>query len=140
MGVKDYICRKVDNLGAGVATTTGALTLGQFPQFLAQYVQRLGGHMERAYLVTKDYPEYASKATELKQTHDTIQHAKGLEKIVEFAKHIDFAIVRGTMTDYVPGIAFDENGLMFCAAGAIAGYVAYEGAKGIANLAYKKTK
>ncbi|NLW08979.1 MAG: DUF2937 family protein [Firmicutes bacterium] len=50
-----YPFRFLDGLVDRVVSLAGAVGLAQFPQFFAQYLQRLGGHLEEARLVIARY-------------------------------------------------------------------------------------
>ena len=56
-----YPFRFLDGLVDRVVSLAGAVGLAQFPQFFAQYLQRLGGHLEEARLVIARYRAAARK-------------------------------------------------------------------------------
>jgi len=56
-----YPLRAVDGIAGKVAATAGALSFWQFPQYLAQYVQRLGGHVDEAQRHLDKYKDAAQQ-------------------------------------------------------------------------------
>lgn len=63
-----------DNILDRVAALTGAVAMAQFPQFVAQYIQRLGGHVDEAGRNVESYrrtAEGVGKSLELYVQHLT---------------------------------------------------------------------
>ena len=50
----------LDGIMDRVSSVIGAILLAQFPQFYAQYMQRLGGHLDEARRVVEQYEEEAA--------------------------------------------------------------------------------
>lgn len=137
MGITDYITRKADNVGAAVSGLAGGLALGQFPQYLAQYLQRLGGHIDQAASSATEFnvPELAQRATEMKTGLEHIVNASTLGKLGEFAQHINLEVAKRTLEHYTPGMTFNQEGLLYAGVGAAAALVCYELAKGVIGYA-----
>jgi hypothetical protein len=55
-----YPLRLLDGLVDRLLAVAGALALVQFPQFYAQYLQRLGGHLDEARRTVEQYVKAAS--------------------------------------------------------------------------------
>ncbi len=144
MSIKTYIKNKTDNLGAAISATAGAGILGQFPQYLAQYMQRLGGHIDEANQLALNTTKYSlnaeaahkitEHATDLKEGLEAIANSGTLGKIVEFCHHMQPEIAKRTLENYAPGMTFDMQGITYAAVGLITGYLLYETAKGVVNF------
>lgn len=50
----------LDGIADRIFSIAGAVALSQFPQFYGQYMQRLGGHLDEARLMLKQYVDAAS--------------------------------------------------------------------------------
>ena len=134
---------KADKIGAIASSVTGAGMLGQFPQYLAQYAQRLGGHIDEARLIAQQeaIPHLFDRADKLETGLHQIQQAGTLEKIVAFARHAEWSIAQRAYEAFTPGMTFDSEGLTYAAIGAGAGYLLYEGVKaGIKSIGKKRKK
>ena len=137
----EYVKRKADNLGNAVSVLTGAGILGQFPQFLAQYLQRLGGHIDEAKLIqAKEHlPQLATRISDLEKALHQINEAGTIGKLFAFAKNVDLSIASRALENYAPGVTFNNEGLLYCGVGALLGYVTYEfGFKGAKYLLTSK--
>ncbi len=55
-----YPFRVLESLTDRALAIVGSLTLAQFPQFYAHYLQRLGGHLDEARLIVSEYSEAAN--------------------------------------------------------------------------------
>ncbi len=134
----NYIADKIDRLMTAVFGTAGGLLLTQFPQFLAQYIQRLGGHIDEAMLASKKYnlPDLSERVRELKAGLDAITDAQPLFKLPNFIIHSDWSVVTETFKSYTPGMTFTEQGLYYLAAGVLAGILVYGGTKFLLNMAF----
>ncbi len=53
--------RFVDSLLDRICAVLGALAFAQFPQYCAQYIQRLGGHVDEAARNMEKYREIAKE-------------------------------------------------------------------------------
>jgi len=142
MSIKKYLTEKIDKIGAATSSITGGLTLGQFPQFLAQYVQRVGGAVDerRKIAIEETMPQLLERADELEASIEQIQASGTLEKIVSFVRHVDLDIARKTYEAFTPGMTFDSDGMTYIAVGAGLGFLAYEGGKSLVRAATKKYK
>jgi hypothetical protein len=55
-----YPFRVMDGLADRVMALAGAIALAQFPQYFAQYIQRLGGHLDEARRSVSQYQNVAA--------------------------------------------------------------------------------
>jgi len=142
MVVKKYIANKLDNLGAVSFSLLGAGTLGQFPQYLAQYLQRLGGHIDEADSIASKYKsqEIGQHAVELKEGLEVITNASPIGKLWQFVRNVDLDIAQRALENYTPGMTFDAQGLTYCAVGAVIGFVGYEVSKGVGSKLFNKRR
>ncbi|MCU0821432.1 MAG: DUF2937 family protein [Spirochaetes bacterium] len=123
----NYVADKLDRLMTAVFGTAGGLLLAQFPQFLAQYIQRLGGHIDEAILSAKKYnlPDISQRAEELKAGLYAITDAPQLFKLPKFVIHADWGIAAEAFKNFTPGMTFNEQGLYYLGAGVLIGILIY---------------
>ncbi|MBW3012653.1 DUF2937 family protein [Candidatus Woesearchaeota archaeon] len=143
--VKDYVGKKVDMIGAAASSISSGLALGQFPQYIAQYVQRLGGHIDEARYASQEFnvPELAERASRLQHGLEAITTSSSFGKLFAFIQHVDIGIAKKVLSAYTPGMAMDTEGLMYCGAGALTGLGLYEVGKfgvAVAKNRIKKKK
>lgn len=89
----------LESLVDRVFATIGAMIFVQFPQFFAQYVQRLGGHLDEARRVVDEYTKAAAAnhltLNEYIKIHLTSNHnvfittGKLLQELVERVHHLE---------------------------------------------------
>ena len=143
MKIKKYVSDKADKIGAIASSITGAGMLGQFPQYLAQYAQRIGGHIDEARIIAQSeaMPKLLERAETLEAGLEKIMSAGVLEKIVTFTRHAEWSIAKRAYEAFTPGMTFDSEGITYAAIGAGLGYLAYEGIKsGIKSIGKKGDK
>ncbi|MBU0615908.1 MAG: DUF2937 family protein [Nanoarchaeota archaeon] len=140
MGIQNYVGKKLDNLGSAAMAVAGGVGLAQFPSYLAQYIQRLGGHVDEAVRWGVQYADIGKRAAELKSGLEAIVGASGIGKLPAFVANIDWEIAKATLAHYTPGIALDAQGVAYLGAGALGGLVLYEGVKAGSKAAYKGAK
>jgi hypothetical protein len=118
---------KIERILLVISAMTGGLILGQFPQFLAQYLQRLGGHVDEARRVFEQFKiaELGERLTELEKGLNAIQNAPDLWRIREFLANAQWEIVQRAYENYKPGITFTTEAIYYLAAGALAGMILY---------------
>jgi len=145
--IRNYLKQKADNCGASIGALIGAGTLGQFPQFLAQYLQKVRGHIDEArnsanYLLKMSgvSEELTQRAEDLQSGLDAIGSAGELEKLLQFIRHVDFQIFGRTLENFEPGVTFNSEGILYCGVGALAGLVGYEITKGTLGTLYRRRK
>jgi len=128
MNVKRWLLRKTNGLFTAVAGLAGGLLFGQFPQFIAQYVQRVGGHLDEARNIMNEYdiPELAERIISLEAGLNAIIEAGPLTKLFVFIGHADWKIARNTWANFIPGITFDSEGITYIIVGGILAFLVYD--------------
>ena len=98
----------------------GGLALAQFPQYLAQYLQRLGGHIDEAGLAAKLYalPELSARAAKLAAGLHAIEGAGLFLRLPAFLANAQWTIAREALRHYTPGMTFTSEEVCYLAAGA----------------------
>ena len=126
-----YVTRRVDSLGAGISGAVGALFLGQFPQFYAQYIQRWGGHLDEARYISDNYvtEDLSSRIEYLQHGYESLRNAGPIQKLPAFLGNFDFDVYKGTLNDYTPGMTFTTEEILYAGLGIILGVAVYELAK-----------
>lgn len=109
--------------------------LGQFPQYLAQYLQRLGGHIDEARHLAALYslPEVMGRITMLSQGLQAIKDADPFWRGAAFLMNAQWDIAWAALQNFTPGMAFTQEELIYLAAGCLVGVSLYAGLKGIAR-------
>lgn len=122
-----YIFDKLDRLITAAFGAAGAVLLAQFPQFLTQYLQRLGGHIDEARLASSNYKlsELARRADLLKEGLTNILNAPPVLKLPKFITNAEWDIATAAYKNFTPGISFDAQGLYYMGSGIIAGLLLY---------------
>ena len=69
----------------------------------------------------------------LKDAYDSIAHSSIITKPFEFVTHLDFGIVKETLSNYVPSIPLSVEGAVYSVLGLGAGIGLYNGAKILAK-------
>ena len=134
----NYIADKIDRLMTAVFGTAGGLVLAQFPQFLAQYMQRIGGHIDEAILASKKYnlPDLSARVKELQAGFYAITDAAPLLKLPKFIIHSDWSVASETFKNFTPGMTFNEQGLYYLGAGVLIGILIYGAVKFLLNKGF----
>lgn len=127
MKILKFIWKKIDSLLQSIFSLTGALILVQFPQFIAQYIQRLGGHLDESQRMASRYQVQViiDRAADLKLKYTAIVNAKPLAKLWAFIQNADWEIARATIKDFSPGLTFNELGIFYLITGLLAGLIIY---------------
>jgi len=102
---------------------TVGLALAQFPQFLAQYMQRLGGHIDEAQRAAAAFkiPELTQRAAELDERLRAIVAAPPFYKIAAFLKHGDWEIAKAAWKNFTPGLTFSSEEIVYLILGCFLG-------------------
>ena len=129
MGLIKYITKKVDNLGATISSASGTIALGQIPQYISQYTQRLSGQLEGT-----NPSENTERISALREGLETITNSGAFGKLGAFIQNVDSEIAQKVYENYTPGITFDTEGLLYCGVGALAGLATYE----LGKVVFKK--
>lgn len=141
--MKKLLLKKIDNLVSAALAVIGALLFGQFPQFIAQYIQRLGGHLDEARLIQQKYSDYTSgelpeRIEYLEESLSAIQNAGPIEKFFSFIFNVDTDIAAAAWQNYTPGITFDTTGFIYIVFGALLLYLLKELLFLLASLPFRK--
>jgi hypothetical protein len=129
--IGSFALNTLDRFLAALAGAAGGLMFVQFPQFLAQYLQRLGGHIDEATLSAMKFkiPELAARAQELKTGLDAISGAPALMKIPSFLYHAQWDIAKAAWKNFTPGMTFNDAGLLYFFCGLVIALLLYTGVK-----------
>jgi len=135
--LKTFLSEKFDKLFTAVFATAGSIIFAQFPQFLTQYLQRLGGHIDEAVLASKKYnlPDLVERADEFKQGMYMLKNASEFFKMPLFIIQSEWMIAKETFNNFTPGMTFDRPGLYYLLAGMIFGLLFYS----LIKYLWKKT-
>jgi hypothetical protein len=131
--VGTFAITTLDSVLTALSGAAGGLLLVQFPQFLAQYLQRLGGHIDEASLSAAKFrlPELAARAQELKAGLDAISDAPVLWKLPSFLYHAQWDIAKAAYKNFTPGMTFNDAGLLYFISGLVVGLVLYGALKAL---------
>ncbi len=126
-----FALNTLDRFLAALAGAAGGLVFVQFPQFLAQYLQRLGGHIDEATLSAAKFkiPELAARAQELKTGLEAISGAPALMKLPSFLYHAQWDIAKAAWKNFTPGMTFNDAGLLYFFCGLVIALLLYGGVK-----------
>jgi hypothetical protein len=126
----------VDGMGAA----GGAAAASQLPEFVHQYLQRLGGHRDEAFnfvQMLKSQGADASsavfmaaqaRADSLARAFDAIAQSSELFRPAVFLRHMDADIARATLDLFLPAVPLTGAGLLYGGIGLILGVVAVNSA------------
>ena len=128
MKSKHWLTRKSENLFSALFGLAGGLMLGQFPQYIAQYLQRLGGHIDEARNILEEYQlfQLEKRIAELEYGFEAIKDASPALKLFAFIQHADWRIAGGAWENFTPGITFDQEGIAYLLLGGIIGFLLFE--------------
>ena len=139
-----WIWRKLDAF-AGAALIGGAgIAASQGHAFLAQYVQRLGGHFDEAkaqlfnvqnglrYKVMSETvrseleAEAHARVNQLQAAYNAIADSNVFIRPFAFFTHAETTIVAGTWHDFVPALPLNATSVTYVIMGMILGFLFYE--------------
>jgi hypothetical protein len=117
----------------GAAAAGGAAVFSQMPEFVNQYLQRLGGHRDEAFrfvqILKSQGAEVSNavlalaeaRAASLAQSLDMITQAGELSRPVIFLRYMDLDIARATFDVFRPAVPLTPAGLIYGGIGLILG-------------------
>jgi len=105
----------------GLWGAAGAVLLAQAPEFLQQYLQRLGGHLDEARRMVEQAPQLAARVAELAVARDALTGAAAWAKPVAFLRHPHIDIAWRTLDDFRPALPLTVEGLAWAVAGVVIG-------------------
>ncbi len=144
------------NVVSGAFAAAGAAAGSQLPEFVQQYLQRLGGHRDEAWrflegLIRAGTPfdnpvrvaaEQRFLALDRSLAEITANH--GVARVVAFVESADWDIARAASQVFRPAVPLTPEGLVFAFAGLVLGVLAFhlgagtcKGALGLGKLAFR---
>lgn len=117
----------------GAAAAGGAAVVSQMPEFVNQYLQRLGGHRDEAFrfvqILKSQGAEVSSavlalaeaRAASLAQSLDIITQAGEFSRPVIFLRYLDPDVARATFDVFRPAVPLTPAGLIYGGIGLILG-------------------
>jgi hypothetical protein len=123
------------SLTDGIGAASGAATASQLPEFVQQYLQRLGGHRDEAFrfveMLKAQGTDPASavfalaqeRANSLARAFDTIAQSSDLARPATFLRYMDVDVARATLDLFHPAVPLTPAGLLYGGLGLIAGIV-----------------
>lgn len=140
----NWFARKLDSLGGAISAGVFFAAASQFAEFVQQYTQRLGGHLDEArhYAagvadpgrhqgmdpVTRDslVKEAGQRVAEIEQAHGAIVDADLISLPWQFFRHIDYGVATRTWEQFSPAVPVDLEGGVYAATGILLGLIVYE--------------
>ena len=117
------------SIADGVAAVVGAAVFSQMPEYVQQYMQRLGGHRDeaaRVLLALRAQGVGASdallalaeaRAVALAQALDALASAGDLVRPIVFLRIMDPNIARATLDAFRPAVPLTAEGLVYAGVG-----------------------
>ncbi|KAA5602625.1 DUF2937 family protein [Roseospira marina] len=146
-----WMVRKLDSLAGAVVGAAGGAAASQWREFLQQYLQRLGGHLDEARrnlehltglhaladaaekpVVAGMMADGRERVGALVEAMRALTEADPLTQPIMFLRTLDPAIAQATLDRFQPALPLDTASLMWAGGGLILALVAYEGIKGAA--------
>lgn len=131
--------KQFDRLISTFFGLVGGLIFAQFPQFIAQYLQRLGGHIDEARLAARLFriPVLALRADDLATGLSAIEEAPAWAGLPTFLTHVQWTIAKEAWRHFTPGMTFAKDELLYLAVGALVGVVIYGIIKAVCHGVWK---
>jgi hypothetical protein len=119
----------------GIGAAAGAATASQLPEFVQQYLQRLGGHRDEAFrfvqMLKSQGTDVSSavftlaqeRADSLARAFDTIAQTGDLGRPAVFLRYLDVDVARATLDLFKPAVPLTPAGLLYGGLGLILGVV-----------------
>jgi len=143
-----WAARKLDSLGGAVVAAVGGGGASQWREFLQQYLQRLGGHIDEArrnvdhlaelhaiaeggqkQVVQGMLDSSQERVDSLTGAMQAITTADPWVQPVTFARHMDPLIARATLDLFQPALPLDTVSLVWAGIGMVLSLIIYEGVK-----------
>jgi len=144
------MARKLDSLAGAMVGAAGAVTASQWREYLQQYRQRLGGHLDEAKGQLVHLADLQAVADDVQRPMVTEMMAVGearaatlaeaLRALTEspvalqpwaFVRHLDPVAARATLEAFQPALPIDTSSLAWAGAGLVAALLLYELVKGL---------
>ena len=142
----------VGNLVSGVFAAGGAALGSQLPEFVQQYLQRLGGHRDEAWrflegLIRAGTPTDNPIRVAAEQRFLELDHAlaeitlnSGFGRLVTFFETADWDIARAAGHAFRPAVPLTPEGLAFAGIGLVLGVTVCHLIAGTGKSAWAMTK
>ncbi len=101
----------------GLWGAAGAAAGSQAPEFIQQYTQRLGGHVDELRGLVDTVPAVQPRLEVLAAAQASLENAAGAGKLWALASHFQPDIFRGTLQAYVPATPLTVEGLLYALVG-----------------------
>lgn len=139
-----FIFDKIDRILTSIFAIIGAFYLIQFPNFFAQYLQRLGGHIDESKLIAArtKLPAIIARSKELLTEYKKLENSSFFSKLPNFIVNVDLTIAQKTLKKFTPGLLFSKESIYYLLIGIILGIFSYctikLGIKKLINKVFKK--
>jgi hypothetical protein len=142
----------VGNLISGAFAAGGAALGSQLPEFVQQYLQRLGGHRDEAWRFLEglmragmpiDNPiriAAEQRFLALDHAHNEIMLNTGFGRLVTFFETADWEIARAAGRAFRPAVPLTPEGLAFAGIGLVLGVAVFHVCAGTCKSAWMMTK
>ena len=111
----------IHSLWNGLWGAFGAAVLCQVPEFLQQYTQRLGGHLDEAKRMLGAAPQLAPRVAELESAYTALLNSAGFGRVWAAATHFLPDVASGTLSIYRPAVPVGIEGLLYALIGVVLG-------------------
>ncbi len=138
----NWLKAKLDSLMSTLCGVAFGFAAWQFLEFVQQYRQRLGGHLDEAKLTVGRAVDVAGAPSQLGraaalQGHDTaLANAGPFELPFVFLRELDLGIARETLRIFQPAIPVDGKSLIYAGIGLVLGWLAWD----LAKLPFRKRR
>jgi hypothetical protein len=109
----------IRDLVFGVWCCLFAAIFCQGPEFLQQYLQRLGGHLDEARRIERQLPQAAERVATLTVAHDTLAKADPLTRPFAFFRHLKTEIAWNTLANYRPAVPLTAEAAVYALVGVL---------------------
>jgi len=142
----------VGNVVSGTFAVAGAALGSQLPEFVQQYLQRLGGHRDEAArfldaLARAGMPADSPIRVAAEQRFHALDHAlgeitlnTGFGRLVTFFETADWEIARAAGRAFRPAVPLTPEGLAFAGIGLVLGIALFHVCAGTCRSAWTMTK
>jgi hypothetical protein len=111
----------IRSLWNGLWGAIGAAVVCQVPEFLQQYTQRLGGHLDEARRMLGTAPQLAPRVGELEAAYNALLNSAGVGRVWAAATHFLTDVASGTLSIYRPAVPLGVEGLLYALIGVALG-------------------
>ncbi len=145
-----WMARKLDSLAGAMVGAAGAMAASQWREYLQQYRQRLGGHLDEAEaqlvhlaghhavadaaerpMITEIMAVVEDRVTTLGAALRALAEAPSALQPWAFVRHLDPLAARATLEGFQPALPVDTASLAWSGAGLVVALLLYELVKGL---------